>query len=175
MILSKFPTLLSGKNKSTRNKRLSFHFTAFIFLTFFLLADLAAEPVADKYYLRIQHNASSDKHDLDITSIGMLSIKDNLVGLANLSLLKSALNGDAATLDLGAGYGYSGDVSLYALLGVSLGYNWDKDDYIAAYFPEVGIALDITKKFGITVSAKRYFNLYDEDENIVMLGLVFRE
>ena len=53
--------------------------------------------------------------------------------------------------------------------------NWDKDDYIAAYFPEVGIVMDFTKTFGITVSGKRYFNLYEEGEDIVMLGLEFRK
>lgn len=63
----------------------------------------------------------------------------------------------------------------YSVYHQRLGYNWDKDDYIAAYFPEVGIVMDFTKTFGITVSGKRYFNLYEEDEDIVMLGLVFRK
>ncbi|MCW8852214.1 MAG: hypothetical protein OQK44_06065, partial [Gammaproteobacteria bacterium] len=65
--------------------------------------------------------------------------------------------------------------SLYLLVGVSLGYNWDQDDYITAYFPEVGMVIDFTKTFGITASGKRYFNLYDGNENILMLGLVFRK
>jgi hypothetical protein len=56
-----------------------------------------------------------------------------------------------------------------------LGYNWDKDDYIAAYYPEAGVVIDFTKTFGATVSVKRYFNLYEEDENIFMLGVVFRK
>ena len=98
-----------------------------------------------------------------------------MVGYAKLSYLESDINGTGSTLDLGGGYSFNNDVSLYLLLGVSLGYNWDKDDYIAAYFPEVGIVMDITKTFGITVSGKRYFNLYEEDEDIVMLGLVFRK
>ena len=98
-----------------------------------------------------------------------------MVGYAKLSYLESDINGTGSTRDLAGGYSFNNDVSLYLLLGVSLGYNWDKDDHIAAYFPEVGIVMDFTKTLGITVSGKRYFNLYEEDEDIVMLGLVFRK
>jgi len=35
--------------------------------------------------------------------------------------------------------------------------------------------MDFTKTFGVTVSGKQYFNLYEEDEDVVMLGLVFRK
>lgn len=59
-------------------------------------------------------------------------------------------------------------------LGISLGYNWDNEDFIATYYPEAGIVVDITKNFGLTVSKKRIFNLYGQDEDIIMLGLVFR-
>jgi hypothetical protein len=146
-----------------------------LLLSFFLFSVASAGPVPDKYYLQIEHNLSTDKSDLDITSIGMLSLKNDMVGYAKLSYLESGLNGKGSTLDLGGGYSFNGDISLYLLLGVSLGYNWDKDDYITAYFPEVGMVLDITKTFGISVSGKRYFNLYEKDEDIVMLGLVFRK
>jgi hypothetical protein len=43
-------------------------------------------------------------------------------------------------------------VSLYLLLGISLGYNWDKDDYITAYFPEVGIVMDFTKNLALRLA-----------------------
>lgn len=148
---------------------------ASLLLSFFMLSSVSATEVPDKHYLAIEHNLSSDKNDLDITSVGMLSLKENIVSSIKLSYLESGINGKGSTLDLGGGYSFNGDVSLYLLLGVSLGYNWDKDDYIVAYFPEVGIVMDFTKTFGITVSGKRYFNLYEEDEDIVMLGLVFRK
>ena len=140
-----------------------------------MLSGVSATAAPDKHYLAIEHNLSSDKNDLDITSIGMLSLKGNMAGYGKLSYLESDINGTGSTLDLGGGYSFNGDVSLYLLLGISLGYNWDRDDYIAAYFPEVGIVMDFTKTFGITVSGKRYFNLYEEDEDVVMLGLVFRK
>lgn len=139
-----------------------------------MLFVVSAIAAPDKNYLAIEHSISSDKNDIDITSLGMLSLKDNIASFIKLSYLESDINGTGSTLDLGGGYTLNRDVSLYFLLGVSLGYNWDKDDYIAAYFPEVGIVMDFTKTFGITVSGKRYLNLYEEDEDIVMFGLVFR-
>ena len=51
----------------------------------------------------------------------------------------------------------------------------DKDETIAAYFPEVGIVADITKSFGMSLSARRYYSLYEEDEDVIMLGLVFKK
>ena len=146
-----------------------------LFFSCFMFSCVSDAAAPDKYYLAIEHNISSDKNDLDITSVGMLSLKGNMAGLVKLSYLESDINGTGSTLDLGGGYSFNNDVSLYLLLGVSLGYNWDKDDYITAYFPEVGIVMDITKTFGITLSGKRYFNLYEEDEDIVMFGVVFRK
>ena len=66
-------------------------------------------------------------------------------------------------------------MSPYISIGVSLGYNWDKSDAVAAYFPEVGIIAEFTKSFGITVSGRRYYSLYDEEDDVIMLGLVFRK
>ena len=162
-------------NKSGRNNRRYTQLKTTLWLFFFMLPGVSAVAAPDKHYLDIEHNISSDKNDLDITSIGMLSLKGNMAGYAKLSYLESDIDGKGSTLDLGGGYSFNNDVSLYLLLGVSLGYNWDKDEEIAAYFPEVGIVMDFTKTFGITVSGKRYFNLYEEDEDIVMFGLVFRK
>jgi hypothetical protein len=98
-----------------------------------------------------------------------------MIGHVDLSYLDSDVNGGALALDFGAGLAYSWYVSPYISIGASLGYNWDNDETIAAYYPEVGIVADITRLFGMTISAKRYYSLYDEDENVYMLGLVFRK
>lgn len=148
---------------------------ASLLLSIFMLSCTSVVAAPNKHYLAIEHNISSGKNNIDITSVGMLSLEGNIVSSIKLSHLESNLNGKGLTLDLGGGYAFNGDVSLYVLLGVSLGYNWDQEEYIAAYFPEIGIVMDFTKTFGITVSGKRYFNLYEEDEDIVMLGLVFRK
>ena len=171
MFLNKVQAYPCRSDKNTRN---SYRYASLI-LSSFLLTGYCTTVAADKYYLAIEHSISSDSNDLDITSLGMLSLKGNIAGSAKLNYLASDINGDGSTLDLGGGYAFNGDISLYLLLGVSLGYNWDQDDYITAYFPEVGMVVDVTKTFGITVSGKRYFNLYDGNENIVMLGLVFRK
>jgi len=174
IFLTKIQIFACRLKQSTLNKHRHAQLKAFLLLPFFILSGVSATAAPDKNYLIIEHNLSSDKNDLDITSIGMLSLEGNMVGYGKLSYLESDINGKGSTLDFGGGYSFNGDVSLYLLLGVSLGYNWDRDDYIAAYFPEIGAVIDFTKNFGITVSGKRYFNLYEEDEDIVMLGLVFR-
>lgn len=148
--------------------------TASLWFLLTVHSDIFAAPAQDKNYLLLEHNMSSDKSDLDVSSIGMLSLKDNKAGYAKLSYLESDSDGKATTLDLGGGVAVNSDISFFLMLGVALGYNWDKDDTIAAYFPEVGIVLDITQRFGLTVSGKRYFNLYEDDEDVIMLGLVFR-
>lgn len=161
--------------KCTSNNRRYTLLKASLLLFFLMLSGVSASATPDKYYLVIEKTVSSDINDLDITSTGMLSLKGNAAGYVKLSYLESDINGNGSTLDLAGGYALNSGISLYLLLGVSLGYNWDKDDYITAYFPEAGIVIDVTKTFGITVSGKRYFNLYDNDEDIVMLGLVFRK
>jgi len=162
-------------NKKADRKHLYIQFAASLLLTCCLVADVTADAVGNKYYLRIAHNNPSQNDDLNITSIGMLSFTDNLMSHIDFTHVDSDTNGEALALDLGGGYVYTGDVSLYLSLGISLGYNWNNDDYIASYYPEAGIVIDFTNTFGITVSGRRYFNLYSEEENIVMLGLVFRE
>jgi len=171
MFLDKVQSFVCRSDKNSRN---SCRYAS-LFLSFFMLSSFSATTAADKYYLAIEHSISSDSNDLDVTSLGMLSLKGNIAGSAKLNYLASDINGDGSTLDLGGGYAFNSDISLYLLVGVSLGYNWDQDDYITAYFPEVGMVIDFTKTFGITASGKRYFNLYDGNENILMLGLVFRK
>lgn len=177
MILNRLPPFFSRQYKYFNCNNPNIQCAASILLSFFLLSNTAASPEPDKYYLRIGHNASTDKNDLDLTSLGVVSLKDNMIGHVDLTYLESDKDGDALVLDLGAGLAFNWYVSPYLSIGASLGYNWDKDEYIAAYFPEIGIIVDITKTFGITLSGKRYYNLYDEgeDEDIIMLGIVFRK
>ena len=178
MVSDRITMLIRGKstssNRSNKSRFLYTQFAALIILAFLFIEEVSAEGVLEKNYLRIQHNAPSYNENLSISSLGMLAIQDSLVGMVDLSYLHSGTNGDAVTLDLGAGYAFNWNVSPYLLLGISLGYNWDQEDAITAYFPEAGLVIDFTSTFGVTVSAKRYFNLYEEDESIVMLGLVFR-
>lgn len=112
---------------------------------------------------------------MNVSSLGVVSLKNNMVGHVDLSYLDSDTDGNAIALDFGAGFAFNWQVSPYISIGASLGYNWDKKEAIAAYFPEVGVVLDFTKSFGMNISARRYYSLYEEDEDIIMLGLVFRK
>jgi hypothetical protein len=126
-------------------------------------------------YARLAHGTSPDTHELSLTSIGAVSFENYMVGHVDLGYLDSDTDGKAAVLDLGAGFAFNWYVTPYLSIGASLGYNWDKGDAIAAYFPEVGVVMDFSRTFGISLSARRYYSLYEQDEDMVMLGLVFRK
>ena len=130
----------------------------------------------EKNYLRIGSSALYEKTDLEVTSLGLIGFDKNLEGSMDLSFMESSENGNAILLNAGAGYGYSGFVSIYAGLGIALGYNLDDDEVVTAYYPEAGFLVEITKKFGISLSGRRYFNLYDatDSDDVIMLGFVFR-
>jgi len=170
---SKFHELHFRFNNATNINQL--HVLAVLFMMFLMVFDVSSGSISDKNYLRIQQNISYDENDLKIKSIGALAFSGSVEGHADLSYLESEENGNEWVLDFGGGYVFDSDLSLFLGAGISLGYNKGKNDYIAAYYPEVGIVLDITNTFGITVSAKRYYNLLQENEDIVMLGLVFRD
>jgi hypothetical protein len=188
MIVNKVPVFVFHRHKSTDNKgtknnstkinRTGIHLHArlavAILLFLFMITEAVAGPEPVKNYLRIEKNKSTDTDDLEIKSIGVLGFKNNSVGHVDLISLQSEKNGDGLALEFGGGYVFNWYISLFMGLGISLGYNSDIDDAITAYYPEAGIVVDITNKFGLTVSAKRYHRLYDENEVIVMMGLLFR-
>lgn len=140
-----------------------------------MISAVNARPEPDKTYLRIEQNKSSEKNDLKINSIGALLFIKTTQGYIDLSYLESDIQGNELALDLGGGYVFNWDVSLFLGLGISLGYNGNKEDLIGAYYPEAGIVWDVTESFGITASAKPIYQRYEENEDIIMLGLVFRE
>lgn len=149
--------------------------TAVIYVFLICLSGNTRASQPDKLYFRIAHGASSDSNELSVSSLGVLSLKNNMVGHVDLSYLDSEIDGKASTLDFGAGFAFNWYVSPYLSVGASLGYNWDKNETIAAYYPEIGVVMDFTKSFGITFSGRRYYSLYEEEINTFMLGLVFRK
>ncbi len=171
MFLTASPEL----NKSIKPRYQTPYRSAIIILSFaLLLPTITAQAAQNKSYLRIEQSMPSDENDLRITSVGGLVFQDYMETHIDLSYLESDINGDAATLDFGVGYVFNWDVSVFAGIGVSTGYNWDNSDYMYTYYPEVGIVIDIGNNFGLTVSQKRIFNLYDKHEDIIMLGIVIR-
>lgn len=175
MIQNRFPLFFTSRNESSSSNHPCFQLVATISLFFVLLSGVMASPQKDKLYFRIGYGASPDTNDLSVSSLGVVSLKNNMIGHVDLSYLDSDMDGSALALDFGAGIAYNWYVSPYISIGASLGYNWDNDETIAAYFPEVGIVADITKSFGMSLSARRYYSLYEENENVIMLGLVFKK
>ena len=66
------------------------------------LSGVAADAQPDKYYLRIGHGESHDSNEINVTTLGVVSLKDNMVGHFDLSYLDSDTNGQAAALEFGA-------------------------------------------------------------------------
>ncbi len=166
-------TIFHRQNNSTNMRRLDIQFMAYVLLFILLLSGASAQAGSKKNYLQIERNLATENNDLTVMSIGGLLFDQNTGSHIDLTYLESDTNGKGLTLDLGGSYVFRWQVSFFAGMGIALGYNWDNDDYIASYYPEIGAVYDITKKFGVTVSGKRYFNLYDKPENIVKLGLLF--
>jgi len=162
------------QNHNTGRKHLNTQLAASIVLLFFLLSGMNARAEPDKNYLRIAKSKVSDTIDLETTSIGALVFQKNMMGHVDLTQLESIIDGKSLVLEFGGGYVFNWDVSLFLGFGISAGYNSGNNDYITAYYPEAGIVLDVTRKFGLTVNTKRYHHLYKENEAIVTVGFVFR-
>ncbi len=126
-------------------------------------------------YLHLKRSKETDK-DLQITAIGGFGLARSAVGHADLSYIESVGDGDdGLAIDVGAGMSYRLGATFFLGAGALFGYNWDSNDYLSAYYPEAGIVIQIGDSFGLTVTGKRYYNLAstDEDENVVMFGLIF--
>ena len=175
MILNNFTLFFARQIKSAMNNHSSLKLLAAIVLSCNSFTAATASPQPDKMYGRLVHGTSPDTHELTVSSIGVISFENYLVGHADLAYLDSDTDGGAAVLDLGAGFAFKWYVSPYLSLGASLGYNWDQEKAIAAYFPEAGFVVDFTRTFGMSLSARRYYSLYEQEENVIMLGLVFRK
>jgi hypothetical protein len=74
---------------SIKNNHRYPQFKASLLLSFFILSSVDTIAAPEKHYLNIEHNILSDNDDLDITSVGILSLKGNMVGFAKLSYLES--------------------------------------------------------------------------------------
>lgn len=129
---------------------------------------------ADKSYLRLEKNKSSDLNDLKITTIGGLVYENEKQAHLGLTHLESDVVGDSLALDFGGGYVFGRDISLFLGVGVSLDYNYDNDDFNDRYFAEAGVVLDLSNKFSISVRQQHFFNRSDDYEEVVMFGLLFR-
>lgn len=175
MILNRFTLFFSRQINCAISNHSSLKFLTAILLAFNSFTAATASPQPEKMYARIAYGVTPHTHELNLTSIGVISFENNMVGHVDLGYLDSDTDGKAAVLDLGAGLAFSWYVSPYLSIGASLGYNWDKDEAIAAYFPEVGVVVDFSRTFGMSLSARRYYSLYEQDENMVMLGLVFKK
>ena len=175
MIFNRPPKVYAKRNKLRDSNRLPVQFMVLVMLSFICISNVTARQEPGKFYVQIAHSISSDNNDLNITSLGAISLENNMVGHVHLTHLASEKNGNAMALELGAGAAYNWIVSPYISVGIALGYNGDNNEKVVSCFPEIGVVVDFTEFFGITISGKRYYKLYDEYDDVIMFGLVFRK
>ena len=172
-MLINFYALFYRYDNSTNIRKLIIPVIAYTLSFILLFSGASAQAGSRKNYLQIERSLATKNNDLTVTSIGALLFNNDAGSHVDLTYLESDSNGKGLTLDVGGNYVFRWQVSFFIGAGVALGYNQDSGDYIAAYYPEAGAVYEVTNRFGITVSGKRYFNLYERPENIVKLGLLF--
>jgi hypothetical protein len=130
----------------------------------------AAKPAANLIRLEQRKYSESEPH---ITTMGVFGQEANKYTHIDLTYLESKTAGDTWGLDVGVGYTLPTSIKFFVGIGVLLGYNTDKEDYLTAYYPEVGAILQINEAFALSASRKRYFDLYNKTEDATLFGIIF--
>ncbi len=162
------------------NSRLNFclkHLAMSLILcsVFFVPSAVVAQ---ENMFLRFEKNRPADNlNDPEIVSLGAFSLSTEKVGNFDIINFKSDVEGEIWGFDFGLGYSFSSRGSpliMYLGFGLMLGYNTDQSDYIAGYYPSAGLVYSIKQGVGVTASAKRYYNVYDDSIDAIMVGVVLK-
>jgi len=135
------------------------------------------EAAAEEMMLRMELNKpDEEKLEPQIYTVGAISVASGKVGHFDLINFQSELEGDIWGLDFGLGYVLTGNspVMLYLGFGLMSGYNSDQSEFIPGIYPEIGLLYILKQGVSFTATAKRYFNVYDEDTDAIMLGLALK-
>ena len=134
---------------------------------------------AETTQLRIEKTRDSeDPLDPEVVSIGAFSISRDKVGHFDLIQFESdelVGEGKIQGIDFGIGYTYSegrSPLTMYLGFGFLLGYDKGLSDFVPGYYPEVGLVFMVQEGVGVTATAKRYFNVFDDYKDIITVGLV---
>ncbi len=145
-----------------------------LLLSILLLPDPLFAQDAQGNFLRVERNRQTET-DLRITSIGGFGVAGGKIGHVDLSYIESVDDGNSLVLDVGADVAFTAGADFFVGGGFLLGYNVDRNSVVSAYYPELGLAIKVTRQMGVTVTAKRYYNLYDRTEDAVMVGILLSE
>ncbi len=127
--------------------------------------------------LRVELNKpDEEKLEPQIYTVGAFSVASGKVGHFDIINFQSELEGDIWGLDFGLGYVLSGKSPLVVYLGFGFmtGYNSDQSEFIPGFYPEVGLLYALKQGVGFTATAKRYYNVYEEETDAIMLGLALK-
>lgn len=161
---------LSSKiNPSATAMKSVLTFTLLMFLVGTSGAIQSAESVPSM--LQITKRMPSQGEPL-ITTLGMYAVNAGTAAHIDLAQYSDPQNGEAWATEFGTGYLLPLRVDVYVGGGIVVGYRRKDGEYFAAWYPEVGAVVPITDGFGLSVSSKRYQNLFQKIENVVTFGVV---
>lgn len=155
-------------------------------LTFILITSLvlgsvyaASAQAAESMMLRVEKSRDSETlEDPEVTTLGAFSITAGKVAHFDLIQFDSQVEGEVKGFDFGLGYTYSegrgSPIVVYLGFGLTLAYNKDQSDFVPGYYPQAGIVYMLKQGVGITATAKRYFNIYDDSKDVVSFGLLLK-
>ena len=166
MIFTRFTTI------SHRN--IQFKSAIPLLLLFSLLSAVTTTSAETQSNLRIEINEPSEFNDLDIKSFGALIFENGKQAHMDLLYSESLLIGDSMALDLGGGYVFGSNVAVFIGLGASIEYNFDTEEFYDKYYSEVGVVVNLTNQLGLTARQLHFFNQADDYEEVIMIGLLFR-
>ena len=135
------------------------------------------EAAAEDMLLRFEFNKpDEEKFEPQIYTIGAFSVAGGKVGHFDIIKFESELEGDIWGVDFGLGFILSGNspLVLYLGFGFMTGYNSDQSEFIPGFYPEAGLLFTLKQGISLTATAKRYYNVYEEETDAIMLGLALK-
>jgi hypothetical protein len=132
---------------------------------------------AESMMLRLELNKpDEEKFEPQIYTVGAFSLTSGKVGHFDIVNFQSELEGEIWGLDFGLGYVLSGNSPMVVYLGFGFmtGYNKDQSEFIPGIYPEVGLLFTLKQGVAFTATAKRYYNVYEEETDAIMLGLALK-
>ena len=129
----------------------------------------AAEAEVSMMHFAQRKNSESGPR---ITTLGVYAVRDGTAAHFDVAEYDDPQGGKAWATEFGAGYLLPTRVNVFIGGGVVAGYRRTGGDYFAAWYPEIGAVIPLTDSFGVSVSKRRYQKLYQQNEDVLMFGLV---
>lgn len=107
-----------------------------------------------------------------VTSMGVYGVRSGTAAHWDLAQYDDPQKGEAWATEFGAGYLLPTRINVFLGGGIVAGYRRTGGDYFAAWYPEIGAVVPLIDGLGVSVSRRRYQQLFQRTEDVLMFGLV---